>query len=206
MPESRFSYPKLERPGRFLKGSFTIMFIDIVHFTRYGDNDALRKAVRALHNEIIDVFEDLEWDVGGPVTQNDAVMMPTGDGYAIGFENFVEDRLVLEYAVELSNTLKFENVSVRIGINHGPCFVHKDVNNKVNLTGWGIVDAERVMSCGGKDHILCTASFAKPLIDTKAEPNLHHIGEYVKKERKLDVYNYYGRDFGNVESPGEGRI
>ena len=80
------------------------------------------------------------------------------------------------------------------------------MNNKVNLTGWGIVDAERVMSCGDKDHILCTSSFAKPLIDAKAEPDLHHIGEYIKKDRRLDIYNYYGDDFGNVQSPGEGRV
>ena len=200
--ESRFSYQKLERPARFLKGSFTVMFIDIVRFTTYGDNEALRNAVRALQNAITDVFGELEWDVGGPATPNDAVMMPTGDGYGIGFESSrVEDRNILKYAVELSNRLKSENVSVRIGISHGPCYVHKDVNSKLNLAGWGIVDAERVMSCGDKNHILCTGAFARPLIDAKDEPNLHLIGEYSKKGRRLEVYNYYSDNFGNPETP-----
>jgi class 3 adenylate cyclase len=200
--ESRFSYQRLEKPNKFLKGSFTVMFIDIVRFTKYGDNEALRNAVRALQSAIMDVCEDLEWDVGGPATPNDAVMMPTGDGYGIGFESSrVDERAILNYAVQLSNRLKAENVSVRIGINHGPCYVHKDVNNKMNLAGWGIVDAERVMSCGDKDHILCTGAFARPLIDAKDEPNLHNVGDYVKKGRRLEVYNYYSDEFGNSDAP-----
>ena len=147
------------------------------------------------------MFQDLEWDVAGPVTQNDAVMMPTGDGYGIGFESFVSDEDILGYAVEISNRLRDEGVSVRVGINHGPCFVHKDVNNKPNLAGWGIVDAERAMSCGGKNHILCTGSFAHPYIDSKAEPNLKSIGKYIKKDRELDLFNYYSDTFGNPETP-----
>ncbi len=201
--ESRFSYQRLETPGRFSKGSFTIMFIDFITFTRYGDNQDLRRGARTLQNGIIDVFDELEWDVAGPVTQNDAVMIPTGDGYWIGFENFVDDKDILNYAARLSTRLKEENTSVRIGINHGPCFVHRDVNSRVNLVGWGLVDAERVMTCGSKGHILCTSAFARPLIDSTDEPNLHFIGQYSIRGRKLEVYNYYSDSFGNPYSPPE---
>ena len=200
---SRFSYDGLERPNRFLSGDFTVMFVDIVKFTELGDNEAFRRVVRELQNAISDVFERLEWDVGGSVTQNEAVMMPTGDGYGIGFEPRRVDSLdVLRYAAELSNRLRDSGAPIRMGINSGPCFVHKDVNSKLNLCGWGIIEAERAMACGDKNHILCTANFATPIIQAKREPQLHDIGKHKVKGIELKLYSYYADEFGNSTTPG----
>ena len=199
---SRFSYQRLERPGKFEKGEFTVLFVDVVKFTKFGDNEKLRKVVRELHNAIIDVFQALEWDVGGPVTQNSAIMIPTGDGYGIGFEPLlIEDAVALRYAAELSSRLDQEGCPIRSGINRGPCYVHKDVNGRLNLAGWGIVDAGRAMECGEKNHILCTQSFAAPLIQAKKEENLQEIGKYFAKGRPLELYNYAGDGFGNRSRP-----
>ena len=204
--KSKFSYDELEKPNKFLRGDFTVMFVDVVKFTKFGDNDAFRRVVRELQNAIIDVFEKLEWDLPGKVTQNDAVMIPTGDGYGIGFEpDRVLGEEVLRYATEFSNRLRDSHASVRMGINSGPCFVHKDVNTKLNLCGWGVIEAERAMSCGNANHILCTASFAKPIIQAKAEPQLHPIGKRTAKGSELELYNFYSDDFGNKTTPPGGK-
>ena len=79
---------------------------------------------------------------------------------------------------------------MRIGVNKGPCYVHKDINTRLNLTGWGIIDAARAMSCGDKNHILCARAFAEPFGQAKAEPGLHSLGTYEVKGRTLDLLNY----------------
>ena len=199
----QFDHEKLDSPGKFLKGKQSVMFIDIVRFTKYGDNEALRDAVRALHHAISDIFEDVVWDRESRLEPNGAIMMPTGDGYGIGFEpSIVSDRSVLDYAVELSNRMKKEGRPVRIGVSNGPCYVHLDLNTKMNLCGWGVIDAERSMSFGEENHILCEQSFAKPLLDQQEDPNLHHIGKYKAKHgRELIIYNYYSNKFGNSLKP-----
>src|SRR5258708_7367446 len=199
MAESHFNYENLEKGGRFTSGTFSVIFIDIVKFTAFGDNPALRKVVRALRDCIVDIFEKLHWDEPG--VDNDAVMLPTGDGYGIAFEAWVSDVEILRYAVELSTRLKQEGYPIRLGINKGPCFVYKDLNDHLNLVGWGIIDAERAMSGGGKNHILCTSEFAKQCLDMKADPDLHDIGEFVVKDRRLHLYNYFSDKFGEKGLP-----
>ena len=200
---AQFDYERLDRTGKFIPGAFSVMFIDIVRFTKYGDNQALRDAVRVLHNAINDILIKVEWDRESRVNPNGAIMMPTGDGYGIGFEpSLVSDREVLNYAVEVSNKMKGENRPIRIGISKGSCYIHQDLNNTMNLCGWGVIDAERTMSFGGRNHILCEKSFAKLLLDHQEDPNLHAIGEYrAKHGRALDIYNYYSKNFGDKQKP-----
>jgi hypothetical protein len=85
MPEDYFRYKQFKKkPGRFFYLTATVMFIDIVGFTKHGDNEGLRNVVRRLQETIDDVFERLRWDEEQGA--NDAIMIPTGDGYGIGFE------------------------------------------------------------------------------------------------------------------------
>jgi class 3 adenylate cyclase len=198
-----FNYETLERAGRFRSGTFSVIFTDIVQFTQFGDNRKLRKGVRSLQNAIVDIFEELHWDEPG--RDNEVVMLPTGDGYGIAFDSGISDVDILTYAVELSNTLKEEGYPIRVGINKGPCFVYKDLNDHLNLVGWGIIDAERAMSCGEKNHILCTKDFAKQCLDQKGDPGLHDVGEYIAKERKLHLFNYHSDGFGCEASPNAKR-
>jgi hypothetical protein len=205
MANGFFNYFKLGTPGRFLSRTITVMFIDIVRFTRYGDNAALKEGVRTLEATISDVLESLEWDVEDN-NDNDAVMLPTGDGYGIGFAADIHDSHVLSYAAEISNKLKDRSFPVRIGINKGPCFVYKDLNGRLNLTGWGIVDAERSMSCGDKNHIICTSAFAEPYNLSKSDRGIHDIGSYKIKGRALHLFNYYSEDFGNSTAPQQNKV
>lgn len=201
---SLFDYnnDKVKIPGAFLEcGDVTVVFIDIVGVTK-NDNEKMRNAVRSLQNHLVDVLIKVKWDTEG--SENGAILIPTGDGYAIGFEkSIVDDKEILEYAKEISIRMGQEGFPVRIGINNGPCFYHLDLNKKLNLCGWGIVDAERTMSLGDKSHILCEASFAKSVGDSKKNPDLHKIKIFkVKHGRELTIYNYYSDGwFGNSEKP-----
>jgi len=201
MPLGKFNYERLEKPGVYEPGSFSVMFLDIVGFTKYGDNIALRRGVRALQNAIVDIFDtdDYHWDDDG--IDNELLLIPTGDGYGIAFDPSVKGREVLNLAAQLSSSLRSEGYPVRIGIATGPCFVYKDLNYHMNLVGWGIIDAERAMSCGDANHILCTDMFAKPCIDAWSDLPLHDIGHYLKKGRPLHLFNFYAEGFGNGEMP-----
>jgi hypothetical protein len=201
MAEDLFRYKRFKKnPGRFHEVIATVMFIDIVGFTKRGDNQALRDVVRILQDSIIDVFAPIRWDeTSGP---NGAIMLPAGDGYGIGFEpSLVKDSDVLQYASKLSSKLASSGMPVRMGINKGPCWVHRDLNDKPNLAGWGIIDAQRAMSCGDKNHILCTDQFAQPYLQVSKDVNLHAIGSFKAKGRTLPLYNYYGKKFGNSRKP-----
>jgi class 3 adenylate cyclase len=203
MAEERYRYKQFrKKPGRFFPLTATVMFIDIVGFTKYGDNEALRSGVRRLQETIDDLFEKLRWDE--EQGSNDAIMMPTGDGYGIGFEpSRVSDEDVLRYAGLLSSRLAKAGIPIRMGINNGPCWVHRDLNAQLNLAGWGIIHAARAMACGSQNHILCTEQFAKPYLQSHKDPNLHEIGPYTFKARHLALYNYYSttHQFGNPTKP-----
>jgi class 3 adenylate cyclase len=203
--KSDFNYLKLATPGRFLQRTVTILFIDIISFTRYGDNAAMKEAIRTLEATISDVLESLEWDIEND--DNDAVMLPTTDGYGVAFSAEIHDGNILGYAAEISNKLKNRGMPVRIGINKGPCFVCKDLNGRLNLTGWGVVGAKQTVACGGKNHILCTATFAESVNQSRSDPNLHDIGSYKIRENRLHLFSYYqSRDFGNSIAPQQNKL
>lgn len=199
---SLFDYEHVEKPGQFYSvGRISVMFIDIVGVTKSSDNQGMRTAVRDLQNSLIDILAKVKWDTEG--TNNGAVLMPTGDGYAIGFEpTLVFDEQILKYAADISQEMKKKSFPLRIGISNGPCFTHLDLNARLNLCGWGIVEAERTMSVGGRNYILCEKSFAKSVLDDQGENHLHYIGKSKGKHgRELEIYNYYSSKFGNRKKP-----
>jgi len=205
MPKSKyFNYEKIQKPGAFIPVNLSVMFVDMVKFTKLGDNDTFKNAVRNLQNSIMDIFGPLTWDRDSEHEPNEAIMISTGDGYAIGFEpTLVNEREILNYASELSNAMEIEGHPIRTGISHGSCFVHQDLNEKLNLCGWAIIEAERTMSFGDKGHILCSDSFAKLVNQRKIHKNLHKLEGTFKAKHNypLSLYNYYSDEFGNDHDP-----
>ena len=59
----------------------------------------------------------------------------------------------------------------------------------MNVIGWGIVDARRVMDLAEADMILAAASFAEPI--KHDVPELHYVGIYNVKWGTVTVFNYY---------------
>ena len=139
------------------------------------------------------------------------VILPSGDGYAIGFRDSLESPLRL--AKELHKLMneynqskaKKDKVHIRSGIESGIVYFMKDLNGNNTVWGPGIIMARRVMDLGEKMHILSSERIAKELsrISPENRSIMHHIGNYpVKWEGELGIYNIYEEGkFGNRTPP-----
>ena len=138
------------------------------------------------------------------------IILPAGDGMAIGYENNPE--LPYKLSVELHGYLRKYNkrigdenrIKVRIGLSSGPVFTVYDISNRLNVWGPGIIMARRVMDLGDSWHILITENFAmqlRPLYE-EYRNNIRLIGPYeIKHGEKINVYSAYSDDYGNPELP-----
>jgi hypothetical protein len=143
------------------------------------------------------------------------VILPVGDGVAIGFGDSPEKPLRL--AIELHKALyrynqfreKNECLSIRIGIDMGPVYFVKDLNQKDNVWGPGIILARRVMDLCGPMNIFASARIAQDIrkLSHEYEKTLHPIGNYsIKHGEELVIYNIYGPGFGNKTAPRKLKI
>jgi archaellum biogenesis ATPase FlaH len=138
------------------------------------------------------------------------IILPAGDGMAIGYENNPE--LPYKLSVELHRFLRKYNkriepenrIKVRIGLSSGPVFTVYDISNRLNVWGPGIIMARRVMDLGDSWHILVSENFAmqlRPLYE-EYRNNIRLIGSYeIKHGEKINVYSAYSDDYGNPELP-----
>jgi len=138
------------------------------------------------------------------------VALPTGDGYAIGFSDSPEKPIHL--AMELHKALNrynesqrgLEKLLIRVGIDMGPVYVIKDINNMDNVWGPGIILTRRVMDLAGDMNIFASARIAEDVLKLSAEYKkmLHPIGSYhIKHGEELQLFNIYGEGFGNKVAP-----
>jgi predicted DNA binding CopG/RHH family protein len=144
-------------------------------------------------------------------TPRDAMMvLPTGDGMAIGF--LMGPEIPLNLAIELHEKLNnynkgkipLEVIRVRIGIHSGNIFVVKDVLNNSNIWGPGIVIARRVMDIGDDGHILLSPRVAEDLreISDDYKRIIKPVHDYIIKHgQRLLIYSAYGKGFGNPRAP-----
>jgi hypothetical protein len=141
------------------------------------------------------------------------LVLPTGDGMAIGF--LQGPALPLTLAIELHGNLARHNkgrnlsdsVRVRIGIHSGPVFVVKDILNNNNIWGPGIIIARRVMDLGNDRHILLSSRIAEDLreLSDDYKQMLKPLHDYrIKHSQSLLIYSAYGAGFGNPIAPSRG--
>jgi class 3 adenylate cyclase len=134
------------------------------------------------------------------------IILPTGDGYAIGFKDTPEKPLLL--AVELHKALNEYNVNkvskdkieVRIGLHTGPVYPIMDLNDTENMWGPGIIYARRIMDLGRAKSILASDTFANDVKRLKPEFKkiMHLIGNYpIKHGENIAIYNIYGNIYGS---------
>ena len=143
------------------------------------------------------------------------IVVPTGDGYVIGFSDSPEKSLFLAREL-LQDVIKFnkskrgkEKLLLRIGIDSGPVYVIKDlVTKKKTFWGPGIIMTKRVMDIGKENHILASKRIAEDIMKLSKEYKslFHSIGEYeIKHGEKIEIYNVYGKSFGNKVFPRKGK-
>jgi adenylate/guanylate cyclase family protein len=148
------------------------------------------------------------------VPQRSKLILPTGDGVAIGF--LQGPHIPLELSIQLHQMImkynrgrvESESVFVRIGIHSGTVFVIKDMKGNSNIWGPGIIIARRVMDLGGSDHILLSEDVARMLLPLSRHYRecLHELGQHVFKHNlKKVVYSAYlnsgKRIFGSEKWP-----
>jgi KaiC/GvpD/RAD55 family RecA-like ATPase/class 3 adenylate cyclase len=140
------------------------------------------------------------------------IVLPTGDGMAIGF--FMSPESPLQLAIQLHSKLRTYNrgksygdlLGVRIGLGSGPVFIVNDIKGNQNVWGPGIILARRVMDIGDNSHILLSNTMAESLIALKDEYKmmLKPIGDYqIKHGQTLHLYSAYSQEFGNPEPPAK---
>jgi class 3 adenylate cyclase len=143
-------------------------------------------------------------------SKKNKIVLPTGDGMAIGFLQNPE--LPLQLSIQLHSRLQQHNadrkkedeIDVRIGLSSGPVFIMNDINNNKNFWGPGIVLARRVMDIGDNRHILLSGELADQLVALKEEyrDTIKFIGDYpIKHGQTIRVYSAYSHGFGNPEPP-----
>jgi archaellum biogenesis ATPase FlaH len=138
------------------------------------------------------------------------IILPTGDGMAIGFKDNPE--LPYRLSAELHKHLKKYNkrkapddmIDVRIGLSSGPVFTVSDISDNPNVWGPGIILARRVMDLGDSWHIMIAENLAnqlKPLTE-EYRKNIREMGNYeIKHGEKIKVFCTYSEDYGNPETP-----
>ncbi len=142
----------------------------------------------------------------------DLIILPTGDGMAIGFIHGIEKSI--ELAKEIHEQLnkynkdkELENkIQVRIGCHIGNVFIVKDVFGDENYWGPGLIFSRRAMDIGSAGHILVTSTMAEELFELSQEYEkiIHPIHDYkLKHDEVLLIYSVFGHGFGNPKKPVE---
>ncbi|MGI0026740.1 MAG: adenylate/guanylate cyclase domain-containing protein [Nitrosopumilaceae archaeon] len=141
------------------------------------------------------------------------LVLPTGDGMALGFLQGPELPLLL--AIELQHKLVEYNkskipseiVQVRIGLHSGNVFVVNDIQGNKNIWGPGLILARRVMDFGDEHHILLSNTLAESLLELSDEYHqmIKPVHDFTLKHGKtMLVYSAYGKDYGNPKHPSKG--
>jgi TolB-like protein/Tfp pilus assembly protein PilF len=130
------------------------------------------------------------------------IRIPAGDGMALLFFNSPE--APVECAMEISKAAKINpNLRLRMGVHSGPVEGIKHVDDRINVAGVGINNAQRVMDCGDAGHILLSKRVAEDLGQYRDwRPYLHDLGEVeVKHGVRIEISNLYSDDVGNAQTP-----
>jgi KaiC/GvpD/RAD55 family RecA-like ATPase len=186
----------------------SFFFIDIVGLS--DPSLSVKKQVQKIEtlNKLLSSCEAFR-----KTSKDKRILLPTGDGMAIGF--LQNPSSPLELSIELHGKLRAQNagkaeddqVGVRIGLGSGPVFTVTDMNNVQNVWGPGIILARRVMDAGDNGHILLAGNLAQELIALKDEYRsiIKPVSDAyeIKHGHKISLYSVYSKDFGNPDMPAK---
>ncbi len=141
-------------------------------------------------------------DFRAATEKNEILCLPRGDGMALVF--FRDALYPVRCAQDIARELKSRQyIQLRMGVHSGPVFVTQDINGDADVSGAGIVTAQRVMDCGDSGHILMSSAVAEQLLTLSAWiPYLHDMGSCaVKHGHRVHLFNFYSNDVGNRNHP-----
>lgn len=198
--------------------TFQIVVVDVKQYSkRRSQNqvkvvkafmDALKKAKDIVSKQYLDFAQS-----NGRNFKTDIIVLPTGDGAAVGFPFGIHD-IHLVFARQLLKTISEHNsieqcekfkdngwcnchpfFNVRVGIDEGKAILYKDLNENYNITGNVISMASRVMDCGDAGHILMTEGAYEQLVEMTEDPHLDdnfrkYEGVKIKHGLEIIIYQY----------------
>jgi serine/threonine-protein kinase len=133
---------------------------------------------------------------------NQLISRSTGDCITLVF--FSGPKAPAECALAIGRAVKSQpDIKLRMGINSGPVYRVKDLNQAGAATGAGINLASHIMSCGDAGHILASQSAADVLGELREwRERLHDLGVHkVDSGAALRLFNLYEGDAGNSAIP-----
>ena len=134
----------MEEASRTLVSS--VLFLDIVGYSRLGVGDQLRLKQK-FNSVLLIALEQVE--------QGERIVVDTGDGAAVAILGNPERALFVAIAIfDTSGDIK-----VRCGVNLGPISLLKDINGQANVIGDGINVAQRIMGFAKEGELLVSRSF-----------------------------------------------
>lgn len=181
----------------------SILFLDIVGYSRLRLDDEQREAIEFLNRLALDGL------AASGCRLDDVVALPTGDGMCLCFTSISDGPLLVAEEVQLGldalNKQRRPRLKVRMGVHIGNALRVSDLKGQYNLAGAAINIAQRAMSCGDGGHVLVTEEAYRELKKLKDYKSyLHRINESfrVKHGVQLRLYNYVrpGR-CGNAKPP-----
>lgn len=194
-----FDYPKGKKQPRYYDIDNVVCFFDVVGFTKSTTNQEMKRIISKIEDDLEELlWEDYNWHELRK--RNDLILIPTGDGYGIGFHPTLHNDKILIIITELYKRLVKGNVfKIRMGIAKGANIRHLDWNEHVNLFGYGINLASRVMSVAEPNQILVHADYAEELKQIKDHPELTKVErpKEINHGEHIMVYNMHrGNEFG----------
>ena len=173
-----------------------VLFMDIVSYSKLPSDQQTK------------IYKQLQQVVTGTEAFQKAkaarqiISRSTGDGMALVF--FSGPKAAAECAMEISRSLRsLPEIKLRMGINSGPVYRVKDMNETVDVAGAGINMAQRVMDSGDAGHILLSKSTADVLREMgEWRDHIHELGEHIVKHGvSIHLYNLYVNEIGNSITP-----
>jgi class 3 adenylate cyclase len=177
----------------------TMLFMDIVGYSRLETDDDQREAIEGLNEVVRNALGEIRCDI------DDLICLPTGDGMCLCFFSPEQALRAAESIQQLIDAGTGQPIQLRMGLHCGSILRVNDLKGAYNLAGDAINRTQRAMDCGDERHIICTEEAYKVFVrrrDFKA--SLTRLGEVeVKHGLKLDLYNYAckARNIGNPERP-----
>jgi len=133
---------------------------------------------------------------------NQLISRSTGDCITLVF--FSGPKAPADCALAIARAIKSQpDIKLRMGLNSGPVYRVKDLNQAGAATGAGINVATHIMNCGDAGHILASQSAADVLGElTEWRERLHDLGVHkVNSGAALRLFNLYDGEAGNPAFP-----
>lgn len=181
------------------------LMLDVVGFSKEMTNSKMIKIVTGLQTSMHEVLDSAGYywaEKKKKSTLNNFILVPTGDGYGISLNPALNDQKILTIASDLSKRFRSEEISVRMGIAKGYNIVAVDLNDNLNVFGYGIVLATRICNAALPGQILIEDAFAESLNQNQKIPELKKITKEftAKHDFKFCCHNYYKpNEFGIMQ-------